>query len=276
MAAFLVAAKAIKESGFPLKGDLIVSAVAGEISREPIEEWQGRCLPEQGPRRPLHGHPRGRRRLRARGRGDRLRDRRDRAGQGALQGHGPHGHAALLHAVPAAPHRPRGRAERDRPRRGRHRRVREVGVRLPAAEHVPGAERDDRPEGEHQRDPVGLPVQPDERARSCARSMSTRGSCPGANPMDVRDELRGVLRDGRRRGHRRAVPVPAGLRGEGRRAPDRDDPALPRPDLRRPPAIVGDPVTSMWRDTNAFNELGIPAISYAPRATSHATGRPSR
>jgi hypothetical protein len=27
----------------------------------------------------------------------------------------------------------------------------------------------------------------------------------------------------------------------------------------------------MWRDTNAFNELGIPAISYAPRATSHAT-----
>ncbi len=41
MAAFLVAAKAIKASGFPLKGDLIVSAVCGEISREPIEEWQG-------------------------------------------------------------------------------------------------------------------------------------------------------------------------------------------------------------------------------------------
>jgi len=27
----------------------------------------------------------------------------------------------------------------------------------------------------------------------------------------------------------------------------------------------------MWRDTNAFNELGIPAVSYAPRAQSHAT-----
>jgi hypothetical protein len=26
----------------------------------------------------------------------------------------------------------------------------------------------------------------------------------------------------------------------------------------------------MWRDTNAFNEVGIPAISYAPRAQSHA------
>src|SRR3712207_8564637 len=39
--AFLVAAKAIREAGYPLKGDLWVSAVAGEISREPIEEWQG-------------------------------------------------------------------------------------------------------------------------------------------------------------------------------------------------------------------------------------------
>jgi len=38
-----------------------------------------------------------------------------------------------------------------------------------------------------------------------------------------------------------------------------------------PPAIVADAVTSMWRDTNAFNELGIPAISYAPRAQSHAS-----
>src|SRR5688572_10064609 len=41
MAAFLVAAKAITEAGYPLRGDLIVSAVAGEISREPVEEWQG-------------------------------------------------------------------------------------------------------------------------------------------------------------------------------------------------------------------------------------------
>src|SRR5947207_1882287 len=41
MAAYLVAAKAIRDAGYPLKGDLIVTAVAGEISREPIEEWQG-------------------------------------------------------------------------------------------------------------------------------------------------------------------------------------------------------------------------------------------
>jgi acetylornithine deacetylase/succinyl-diaminopimelate desuccinylase-like protein len=43
-----------------------------------------------------------------------------------------------------------------------------------------------------------------------------------------------------------------------------------------PPLIVADPVTSMWRDTNAFNELGIPAISYAPRSTSHAARKAFR
>jgi acetylornithine deacetylase/succinyl-diaminopimelate desuccinylase-like protein len=43
-----------------------------------------------------------------------------------------------------------------------------------------------------------------------------------------------------------------------------------------PPQIVADPVTSMWRDTNAFNELGIPAISYAPRSVSHAAKKSFR
>src|SRR5918992_1252313 len=41
MAAFLVAARAILRSGTKLRGDLVVSAVAGEISREPVDEFQG-------------------------------------------------------------------------------------------------------------------------------------------------------------------------------------------------------------------------------------------
>lgn len=40
LAAFLVAAKAIHEAGVRPKGDLILAAVAGEISRTPIEEYQ--------------------------------------------------------------------------------------------------------------------------------------------------------------------------------------------------------------------------------------------
>ena len=41
MAAFLMAAKAIKNSGVKLKGDLILTSVMGEIDRAPIDEFQG-------------------------------------------------------------------------------------------------------------------------------------------------------------------------------------------------------------------------------------------
>src|SRR5262249_52351596 len=37
-----------------------------------------------------------------------------------------------------------------------------------------------------------------------------------------------------------------------------------------PPQTVSPAVSSMWRDANAFNELGIPALSYGPRSASHA------
>ena len=40
VAAFMAAGKALKQSGVPLKGDVILAAVVGEISRTPINEWQ--------------------------------------------------------------------------------------------------------------------------------------------------------------------------------------------------------------------------------------------
>jgi acetylornithine deacetylase/succinyl-diaminopimelate desuccinylase-like protein len=93
---------------------------------------------------------------------------------------------------------------------------------------------------------------------------------PGANPMDVRDELRGVLREAGVDGTVELFLYRPGFEAKG--AEHLID-AIKRSHAQTfdtPPAIVGDPVTSMWRDTNAFNELGIPAISYAPRAASHA------
>ncbi len=42
LAAFMMAGKALKASGVPLKGDVILAAVVGEISRTPIDEFQGR------------------------------------------------------------------------------------------------------------------------------------------------------------------------------------------------------------------------------------------
>ena len=41
MAAFLIAAKALKNSGFPLQGDVILTTVVGEIGTAPIDEFQG-------------------------------------------------------------------------------------------------------------------------------------------------------------------------------------------------------------------------------------------
>ncbi|MGH7853087.1 MAG: M20/M25/M40 family metallo-hydrolase, partial [Candidatus Binatia bacterium] len=40
VAAFMVAGKALKKSGVKLKGDVILAAVVGEISRTPIGPWQ--------------------------------------------------------------------------------------------------------------------------------------------------------------------------------------------------------------------------------------------
>jgi hypothetical protein len=42
MAAFLIAATAIKDSGHKLKGDLLVSGVVGETSREPCDDCPSR------------------------------------------------------------------------------------------------------------------------------------------------------------------------------------------------------------------------------------------
>src|ERR1700751_1197112 len=42
VAAFMIAGKALRKSGIPLKGDVILAAVVGEISRTPIGPWQAR------------------------------------------------------------------------------------------------------------------------------------------------------------------------------------------------------------------------------------------
>ena len=94
--------------------------------------------------------------------------------------------------------------------------------------------------------------------------------------MDVRDELRGVLRDAGVEGSVELYVYRAGFEAKGA---ERLIDAIKRSHAQTfdtPPAIVADAVTSMWRDTNAFNEVGIPAVSYAPRAVSHATTKSFR
>ncbi|HVO92288.1 MAG TPA: M20/M25/M40 family metallo-hydrolase [Terriglobales bacterium] len=48
LAAFMVAGKVIRESGLALKGDLILAAVAGEISRTPVGSYQSEAYRGEG------------------------------------------------------------------------------------------------------------------------------------------------------------------------------------------------------------------------------------
>src|SRR5438552_10544296 len=48
VAAFMIAGKALKTSGVKLKGDVILAAVVGEISRTPIGPWQGQDYRGEG------------------------------------------------------------------------------------------------------------------------------------------------------------------------------------------------------------------------------------
>jgi acetylornithine deacetylase/succinyl-diaminopimelate desuccinylase-like protein len=94
---------------------------------------------------------------------------------------------------------------------------------------------------------------------------------PGANPMDVRDELRGLLKDAGVDGTVELYLYRPGFEAKGAELLIETIKRCHAQTFPTPPAIVADAVTSMWRDTNAFLELGIPAVSYAPRAHSHAT-----
>jgi acetylornithine deacetylase/succinyl-diaminopimelate desuccinylase-like protein len=270
MAAFLVAAKAIKESDFPLKGDLIVSAVAGEISREPIEEWQG----------PLYL---------SKDLGVRFMVTHGAVADYALVAEGTGfgivgiepGKAQFKVTVVTdtpryySPYLPRPTGLADAPNAI----VRAAAViakfeewayayqqrntyRGPTGTIVPKASVNAIRSGY----PFGLTSAP----QVCSFYVDTR-ILPGANPIDVREELRGVLRDAGVAGTVELFVYRPGFEAKGAERLIETVRRCHGQTFATPPAIVGEPVTSMWRDTNAFNELGIPAISYAPRAASHAT-----
>jgi acetylornithine deacetylase/succinyl-diaminopimelate desuccinylase-like protein len=270
MAAFLVAAKAIRESGFPLKGDLWVSAVAGEISREPIEEWQGPAYlsKDLGARFMVTHGVVADYAIVAEGTG---------FGIVGVEPGKAHFKVTVFTDTPRyyTPYLPRPTGLADAPNAI----VRAVAV-IEAFERwayeyqqrntYRGPQGNIVPKASVNAIRSGYPFNLTSAPQVCSFYVDTR-ILPGANPMDVRADLVGLLSDVGVEGTVELFLYRPGFEVRGaerlvdtvRRCHDQV--------FDRPPAIVGDPVTSMWRDTNAFNELGIPAISYAPRAESHAT-----
>jgi acetylornithine deacetylase/succinyl-diaminopimelate desuccinylase-like protein len=269
MAAFLIAARTIRDAGYPLKGDLIVSAVAGEISREPVEEWQGPgyLSKDLGARfMATHGVV------------------ADYAIVAEGTGFGIVGvepgkaqfKVTVVTDTPRyySPYLPRPTSMAEAPNAI----IRAAAVieaferwayEYQTSHTYEGPFGRIVPKASINAIRSGYPFNLTSAPQVAAFYVDTR-ILPGANPMDVRDQLRGVLQEVGVEGTVELFLYRPGFEVKGaerlietvRRCHDQVFP--------EPPVIVADPVTSMWRDTNAFNELGIPAISYAPRSSSHA------
>ncbi|MGH2449990.1 MAG: M20/M25/M40 family metallo-hydrolase [Candidatus Limnocylindria bacterium] len=275
MAAFLVAAKAIKRAGYPLRGDLIVSAVAGEISREPIEEWQGAAYlsKDLGARFMVTHGVVADFALVAEGTG---------FGIVGIEPGKAHFKVTVVTDGPRyySPYLPRPTGLADSPNAI----VRAAAV-IAAFETwaydyqtrntYRGATGTIVPKASVNAVRSGYPFNITSAPQICAFYVDTR-ILPGANPMDVRDELRRVLRQVGVEGNVELYLYRPGFEAKGAERLIETIERCHARTFEAPPAIVADAVTSMWRDTNAFNEVGIPAISYAPRAATHATTKSFR
>ncbi|HET8568845.1 MAG TPA: M20/M25/M40 family metallo-hydrolase [Candidatus Limnocylindria bacterium] len=269
MAAFLVAAKAIRRAKYPLKGDLIVSAVPGEISREPVEEWQGPAylskdlgarfmathgvvadyaIVAEGTGFGIVGIEPGKAHFKVTVRTDGPRYYTPYLPRPTELARSPN---AIVLASAAIAAFEKWAYEYQR----RHTYKGESGTIVPKASV--NAIRS------------GYPYNVTSAPQVAAFYVDTR-ILPGANPMDVRDELRGVLEETGIAGDVELYLYRPGFEAKGAERLIETVKRQHAKTFPTPPAIVADAVTSMWRDTNAFNELGIPAISYAPRAASHA------
>jgi acetylornithine deacetylase/succinyl-diaminopimelate desuccinylase-like protein len=269
MAAFFVAAKAIRESGAELKGDLIVSSVAGEISREPVDEFQGTSYlsKDLGARFMVTHGAIADFALIAEGTG---------FGIVGIEPGKAHFKVTVYADTPRyyTPYLPRPTSIEDAPNaivrtsaviQAFERWAYEYQTRMtyegPNGTIVPKASINAIRSGY----PFNLTSTP----QLCSFYVDTR-ILPGANPLDLREELREVLRDANVEGTVELFLYRPGFEAKGAERLIETIQRAHAQTFDTPPTIVGAPVTSMWRDTNAYNELGVPAISYAPRSASHA------
>jgi acetylornithine deacetylase/succinyl-diaminopimelate desuccinylase-like protein len=269
MAAFLVAAKALKQAGAELKGDLIVSAVAGEISREPVEEFQGPgyLSKDLGARFMVTHGAVADFALVAEGTG---------FGIVGVEPGKAHFKVTVFTDQPRyyTPYLPRPTGIADAPNAIVRASAVIAQFETWATEYqsrmtYEGPTGTIIPKASINAIRAGYPYSLTSTPQLCSFYVDTR-ILPGANPLDIRQELRRVLREVGVPGTVELILYRPGFEATGAERLIETIQRCHDQVFSEPPTIVGAPVTSMWRDTNAFNELGIPAISYAPRSASHA------
>lgn len=265
LATWLLAAKAIKDSAVTLQGDLVLMAVVGEIGLEPVDEFQppAYLAKEAGTRYAITHGGVGDYALVAEGTDFGLVS--VEAGKAFFKitvfGHDlpiytPYiGRPTPIEKNPSAIVRMAPLIQRIETwaleYEGRNRYECPGGVIVPRVNI--GAIRG------------GVPYKITKTVQQCAIYVDVRVT-PVQNPLDVREELRGLL-------------AGLGLDGEVElyvyRPAYEADPVKVQPLAaaigRAHEALIGGapppaspPFSSMWRDINCFNEMRIPAITYGP------------
>jgi acetylornithine deacetylase/succinyl-diaminopimelate desuccinylase-like protein len=258
MAAFLLAARAIRDAGIELDGDLMLTAVCGEIGQEPVDEFQGlRYQSKDVGARYMATH------------GAVIPDRVLVAEATSFKLVGLE--AGKLHVKVTAygheiytPYLAEDRYEKNAITR-----IGEVIERIRA--WTPGYEASAvletpvgvcRPKVNIGAIRGGAPYRMTHTSEVCSVYVDIR-LAPGASPAAVLRDFKGAFAD------LDAVAVEPYLYRAGHVVGD--DPELldgarwAHEQVRGGELEIGDgPVASMWRDINVFNEIGIPAITYGP------------
>ncbi len=262
MAAWLMAARAIKEQGIELKGDIVLQAVVGEITLEPVDEFQGPEYPgkDVGTR---HATTHG-------GMGD-------FALVAETTGFSPvwseagklflkltiFGDRTLYH-----PYLPPRTTMAESPN---------AIVRM--AKFIEAFEEwaSEYQEKHRYESPGGITVPKMSlgaiRGGKPYRITSTVSSCqvyvdgrlaPGQDPMQVRDEVRDLIGKVGLRGTVEIYLYKRGYEAVGAEPLVESIQTAHQQIFQSPPEKPDYEYSSMWRDLNVFNELGIPAVTYGP------------
>lgn len=272
MAAFLVAGKAIKESGHKLKGDLVLTGVSSESSHEPVDDAPGVVVESKdlGARfLAIHGG---------------IADYAliaEGTGWGVIWAEpGEYWYKVTIRSnqppfyTPYLPERTRmvdspnmivaAAAAVEALERWAADYQKRNTVKLPGGTIVPKAQIGGIRGGDPHR-PILAP-------QLAALYMDVRAA-PGQDPLRLGEEIRTVLTD---IGLDASVELYSFRRGYEAKNIDRLAESVKRSHIatfgKAPEPALAD-FSSLWRDINIYNEIGIPALTYGPRAATHAFRR---
>lgn len=262
MAAFLIATKALRDAGVDLLGDVLVSAVCGEIGLEPVDEFAAPTYvsKELGARYLIqHGG---------------VADFAVNAeGTGFRTGWIEPGKAFFKLTVYGGPQRYTPFADNDAALADSENAIVRAAAVIPVLQDW-ARRYQDRFRYEAAGGTIvpkvvigairgGNPYHVTRTSELCSMYLDVR-IVPGQDVLAIRAELRGLLRDLGTGGdvelfvyrlpHEAREP---GLLLDAIRQAHRDE-------FGSPPDMAPSPFVSMWRDLNPFNEMGIPCITYGP------------